>query len=275
MRYPGFLPLLVIIACIFLSGCIQPTVPVTTAGSGTSPSLSGTAISGPSAVEPAVPAAAATDSPVQVATIIHQVSQVKDVKDSELLFSLQVPVEWSVSTIRLDNPENFVGFMYQTDLVRNNTFYIHSFTNYRWREQNYRDEYRRWIPAPDETVVTINGITFDRFESTANGSTRVAYVARQTSANEHGYLSVLAFTANTSTRFEKEDYDKVVASFRYYGSDCVSTMPGEEIERIAPQEEEAGNMRSASGRSVSTGASASSSSSSGSSSAGTGVCGRR
>jgi hypothetical protein len=276
MRYPGFLPFLVVIACIFLSGCTQQsgTVPVTTAVSGTSPPLSGTAIPAPSAVEPAVPTAAATSSPGQVATIIHQVSQVKDVKDSELLFSLQVPVEWSVSTQRLDNPENFIGFMYQTDLVRNNTFSIHTFTNYRWREQNYRDEYRRWVPAPNETVVTINGITFDRFESTANGSTNVAYVARQTSANEHGYLSVLAFTANTSNRFEKEDYDKVVASFRYYGCDVISTMPGEEIVRIAPPEDEGGNMRSASGRSSPTGGSASSSSS-GSSSAGTGVCGRR
>jgi len=276
MRYPGYLPFLVIIACIFLSGCTQQsgTVPVTPAVLGTSPPMIGTAIPGPSTGEPVVPTAAATGSPVQVATIIHQVSQVKDVKDSELLFSLQVPVEWSVSTIRLDNPENFVGFMYQTDLVRNNTFYIHTFTNYRWREQNYRDDCRRWIPAPDETVVTINGITFDRFESTADGSTKVAYVARQSSANEHGYLSVLAFTANTSNRFEKEDYDTVVASFRYYGSDYASTMPGEEIVRITPQEEEAGNMRSASGRSASAAASGSSTSS-GSSSAGTGVCGRR
>jgi hypothetical protein len=277
MKYPGFLPFLFVITWIFLSGCTQPsgTVPGTTDVLGPSQPLSGTAIPAPSAVEPAFPAAAAMSTPGQVATIIHQVSQVRDVKDSELLFSLQVPVEWSVSTIRLDNPENFVGFMYQTDLVSDNTFYIHTFTNYRWREQNYRDEYRRWIPAPDETVVTINGITFDRFESTANGSTRVAYVARQTSANEHGYLSVLAFTANTSNRFEKEDYDKVVASFRYHGSDCISTIPGEEIERIAPPEEEAGSMRSASGRSYSAAAPASSSSSSGSSSGGTGVCGRR
>jgi uncharacterized membrane protein YgcG len=227
------------------------------------------------AVEPAVPAAAATSAPPQVPAIIRHVSQVKDVKDSELLFSLQVPVEWSISTHRLENPENFVGFMYQTDLVRNNTFSIHTFTNYRWREQNYRDEFRRWIPAPNESDVTINGIAFDRFESTANGSTRVGYVAQQACANEGGYLSVLAFTANTSNRFEKEDYDKVVASFRYYGKEFISTMPGEEIPRLAPPEQEAGNMRSASGRSSSTGASASSSSSSGSSSAGTGVCGRR
>ncbi|RPI40093.1 MAG: hypothetical protein EHM53_03250 [Methanoregulaceae archaeon] len=276
MRCPGFFLFLVVIACIFLADCTQlsGTVPGTPAVPVPSLPPSGTAIPNPPAVEPAVPPAAATSAPPQVPAIIHQVSQVKDVKDSELLFSLQVPVEWSVSTHRLENPENFVGFMYQTDLVGNNTFTIHTFTNYRWREQNYRDECRRWIPAPNESVVTINDITFDRFESTANGSTKVAYVARQTSANEHGYLSVLAFTANTSNRFEKEDYDKVVASFRYYGCDVISTMPGEEIVRIAPPEDEGGNMRSASGRSSSAAASAGSSSA-GSSSAGTGVCGRR
>lgn len=209
--------------------------------------------------EISVPLAEATSIPRQVVTIIHQVSQVRDVKDSELLFSLQVPVEWSVSTRRLDNPENFLGFLYQTDLVRNNTFSIHTFTNYRSRDQNYRDECRCWSPAPNVTTVMINGITFDRFESTANGRTNVTYVARKTSANERGYLSVLAFSADNSRPFEKEDYDNVVASFRYYGRDDVSTMPGDEIPRIAPAEEEAGNMRSA------TGSGSSSKSSSGSS----------
>ena len=95
------------------------------------------------------------------------------------------------------------------------------------------------------TVVTINGITFDRFESTANGKTNVTYVARQTCMNEFGYLSVLAFSADTSNRFAVEDYDRVVASFRYYGREEVSTMPGEEIPRILPDEGEGGSVKSA------------------------------
>jgi hypothetical protein len=199
----------------------------------------------PPAVETAVPPAAATGSPQEIVTIVHQVSLVKDVKDSEHLFSLQVPVEWSVSSYRLENPENFEGFMYQTDLVGNNTFYIHTFSNYRSREQNYRDECLRWSPAPNMTTVTINGLTFERFESTANGKTNVTYVPRKNNVNEYGYLSVLAFTADCSNRFAVEDYDKVVASFRSYGKDFVSTMPGEEITRILPDELEGGGARSA------------------------------
>jgi uncharacterized membrane protein YgcG len=218
-----------IVIGIFSTGCMQlsntgPVTPVITAT--------------------IVPMVGATIAPQQVVTIIHQVSQVKDVKDSELLFSLQVPVEWNVSTHRLENPENFVGFMYQTDLVGNNKFFIQSYINYEERDQNYRDDCRRWSPAPIVTNVTINGIIFDRFESTANGTTNVTYVARKTSTNERGYLSVLAFSANTSSRFEKEDYDKVVSSFRYYPKEDISTMPGEEIPRISLYEHEGGNAHS-------------------------------
>jgi hypothetical protein len=253
MRCPGIFLFLFIIACIFAAGCTQlsGTSPVTTAVPATSPPSADAPIPVPTAADTAIPTTVPTSEPQQVVTIIHQVSLVKDVKDSELLFSLQVPVEWSVSTRRIDNPDNFVGFMYQTDLKKNNTFYIHTFTNYKSREQNYRDDCRRGTPAPSETVVTINGITYDRFESTANGRTNVTYVMRQSGMNERGYLSVLAFTADTSNRFEKEDFDKVVASFRYYGKDKVSTMPGEEIVRIIPPPGEGGNMRSASGSSSS------------------------
>jgi len=256
MRYPGIFLLLAVIACIIIAGCTQVsgTAPVTA----TAPVASAPPVT--PAIEPANSTPVITSTPQGVVTIVHQVSLVKDVKDSERLFSLQVPVEWSPSTYRLDNPENFIGFMYQTDLRKNNTFYIHTFSNYHSREQNYRDECKRWVPAPNESVVTINGLVFDRFESTANSTTNVTYVMRQTDMNERGFLSVLAFSANTSNRFEAEDYDKVVASFRYYGKDDCTTIPGEEITFITPDMAEGGNMRSASSRSSSTGASASSSS---------------
>lgn len=219
---------------------------------------SGTAVTTvPTTAETPVPTAVVTSTPNEVAPIVRYISLVRDVKDSELLFSVQVPVEWNVSTHRLGNPENFAGFMYQTDLVANNTFYIHTFTDYRSREQNYRDECRRWSPVPNESAVTINGIAFDRFESTADGLTNVAYVSRKTGVNDHGYLSVLAYSTETSKRFEKVDFEKVIASFRYYSKDDVSTMPGKEIPRIAPPVEEAGNMRSAVGGGSSSAASSS------------------
>ncbi|MFA5267990.1 MAG: hypothetical protein WC379_08455 [Methanoregula sp.] len=255
---------MIIIACISMAGCTQSsgTGPVTTAvpvPSFPPPELS---TPDPVAVGTAVPTEAATTAPEEVVTIVHYIPLVKDVKDSALLFSLQVPVDWNPSSYRLENPENYEGFMYQTDLVKNNTFYIHTYENYRNRDQNYRDDARRWVPAPNETVVTINGITFDRFESTANGKTNVTYVARQVCMNEFGYLSVLSFSVDTSNRFAVEDYDRVVASFRYYDREKVSTMPGTEITRIIP-ENEGGSVRSASySGSSSSGKAASSSSSS-------------
>lgn len=274
MRYREYFVLFVVIAFLLIAGCTRTSenLPVPTAAPVTT-QLPEPATPVPT-VETVVPTAAATSIPQEIVTIIHTISPVKDVKDSQLLFSLQVPVEWNLSTYRLENPENFIGYLYQTDLVGNNTFYIHTFTDYHMRDQNYRDDCRRWIPAPVETVVVINGITFNRFESTANGTTRVTYVAQKNSVNEFGYLTVLAFSANASNPFEKEDYDKVVASFRYYGRDFISTMPGEEIPRILADQGEAGNMKSTV-RSGSSGGSSSASSSSGSSSSGSGHCGRK
>jgi len=57
----------------------------------------------------------------------------------------------------------------------------------------------------------------------------VAYIARTNSANEHGYASVLVFTARDSNRFELEDFEAVVSSFRYFSAKSASTIPGDEI----------------------------------------------
>lgn len=270
MRCSEVFLFLVVIACIFLAGCTQSsgTLPVATDVPVISPALTEPATPPTTAVETAVPTAAATGVPRQVVTIIHCISSVKDVKDSELMFALQIPEEWNISTRRLNNPENFVGFLYQTDLVGNNTFYIHTFTDYREREQNYRDQFREWSPAPNMTTVTINGIVFDRFESTADGKTRVGYVTRKGMTNEQGYLSAIYFSANTSIRFEKEDYDKVVSSFRYFTRELATTVPGEEIYKIPPPKDESGGRKSAVGSGSSGSSSPGGSSSGGSSSGG-------
>jgi hypothetical protein len=248
MRYPGILPFLVVIACILIAGCTQSSgtgMVAANAVPATSPSPTGPATPAPAVAETEVTPPVTTSTPEQVVTLVHYIPLVKDVKDSEHLFSLQVPVEWSVSTFQLENPENFEGVMYQTDLVKNNTFYIHTFSNYRNREQNYRDECKRWIPAPNATVVTINGIVFDRFESTSGGTTNVTYVARNYCANDFGFLTVIAYTADAGNPFAVEDYDRVISSFRYYGHDEISKMPGTEIKMLLPEQVEGGSARSA------------------------------
>jgi hypothetical protein len=150
----------------------------------------------------------------------------KDIKHPELLFTLQVPVEWNVISYKL----NTAG-IYQTDLVENNVFYIKTYTASGSTEAASRDQFRNWSPSPTETTVTMNEITYDRFESTIDGNTSVAYVAHTSSANELKYASVIAFVADTGNRSEKEDFEKIVASFRYFSGSDASTMPGEEITR--------------------------------------------
>jgi hypothetical protein len=247
MNYSGIL-VLAVIACMVIAGCTQvagtvPAAPAAAPATTTAPADLPTPV--PEVTETALPAAAETLPPETVVTVVHYIPLVRDVKDSQLLFSLQVPEGWTPSTYRLENPENYEGFMYQTDLLKNDTFYIHTYENYRNRDQNYRDECKAWVPSPNMSVVTINGIVFDRFESTANGTTRVTYVSRQCSMNDFGYLSVLAFTADAGDRFAVEDYDRVVQSFRYYAHDKIGTMPGSEIPRILPDESDGGSVKSA------------------------------
>jgi hypothetical protein len=230
MKHSAIFLIAVMVVSIFSTGCLQSsgsgpvtmTVPVTT-------------LPPPAPVTPA-PAAAVTSAPQQVVTIIRQVSLLKDIKDPELLYTLQVPVEWNAKTHRLNNADNSEGLVYQTDLVGDNVFTISTYTASRSQDQAYRDQFRKWSPAPAETTVTINEITYDRFESTAGNKTRVAYVARKSSANERGYASVLVFTADTSNRFQMDDFEKIVSSFRYFSGSSAATMPGEEIPRVSSSE---------------------------------------
>jgi hypothetical protein len=227
----------ILVLGIFLAGCTQSsgTVPATTVVPVTS--------SPPNEAVTAV----ATSTPQPAETVIHYISRTKDIKDSELLFALQVPVEWNVTTYRIENTEITEGLMYQTDLDGNNTFFIRTYAITRGQDQAYRDECRMWSPAPDETTVTINGITFDRFESTSSGITNVTYVVRKASANERGYASVLSYSSSITNSFEKEDFEKVISSFRYLTGSSAGTVSGEEILRLASQGDSSGSSMSAKG----------------------------
>jgi hypothetical protein len=225
MKHPGIYLVLVVIGYILLAGCTQSsgTLPVTT-------TVPKTTISGSEPGTPSLPVVT-TREPRQVVTVIHYVSQLKTIKDPDLLFALQVPVEWNVSTsqlMRSDYPD------YRTDLVADKVFTINSYSITKSKDLAYRNEFRQWSPAPAETTVTINNITYDRFESTSDGKTNVSYIVHKTSANERTYASVLIFTVRDSNRFEKEDFEKVVSSFRYFSRKSASTEPGEEIPLYDP-----------------------------------------
>lgn len=221
-KYPLFL-VGVMILWILCAGCTQP--------SGTSTIIPAAPVPSPFPV--LVESSAVPKTPEPVVTVIRYISQTRDIKDPELLFALQVPIEWNVTTRRLDDASGSGGLVYQTDLVKNNVFFIRTWSISNSRDQAYRDEFRAWSPPPAETTVKINGIIFDRFESVLGGIIRVGYVARKASANERGYASVLFFSADTGNPFEKEDFEKVVSSFRYFSGSNVKTLFGEEIPRYS------------------------------------------
>jgi uncharacterized membrane protein YgcG len=216
------IPLMVILMLgSLMAGCTQSagTMPVTTVVPEPSPSPSVTVT------------AAATTVPLPVVTFVRYVSEKKDIWDPDLMFALQIPVEWNVSTTRLiksDIPD------YRTDLAAADVFSVYSYYFSQDKDRAYRDQFGQWSPAPAVTTVKINDITFDRFESTSENRTRVAYIAHKSSANERGYVSVLVFTALDNNRFEKEDFEKVVSSFRYFSGKSAGTEPCEEIPLYDP-----------------------------------------
>lgn len=221
MREPGtILLILVVMACLFLAGCVQSS-----ANSSVPPANQATGVPAPGPATP-VPSAVTTIAPREVVTVFHFVSPAKALRDSKLLFTLQVPGDWNVSTWRMTNSDTSD---YRTDLVTGSVFTVYSYPSTRSREQEYRDRFRQWSPAPVESTATINDIRYDRFESSADGNTTVAYLANTNSANERGYASVLIFVARDSNRFEREDFERVVSSFRYFSVRSAGTISGEEI----------------------------------------------
>ena len=185
------------------------------------------------AVTPGTPVPVVTTSaPQAIVTVIHYIVPTKAWKDSSLHITFSAPQDWNVTTRPLPLPEGSQGLVYQTDLVSNDIFYITTFPISLSDDQAYRDMFRKWDPVPVQTTVTINGIVFDRFESTNGGITQVGYVAQKSSANDLGFSSVLRYTTDSSRLFDKEDFEKVIASFTYFTARNATLVPGEEIPHI-------------------------------------------
>ena len=218
--------LFLIIALIFAAGCTQsspaPVVQPVTA----TPSQP---VATPS--EPAL-TVATTSAPQAIVTIVHYIVPTKTWKNSLLHIAFAAPQDWNVTTRPVNLPEGSQGLIYQTDLVANDVFTITTFPISLSDDQAYRDTFRTWNPAPVQTTVTINGIIFDRFESTNNGTTQVGYVAQKGSANDLGFSSVIRYTTDTSRPFDREDFEKVIASFAYFTSYNATSVRGDEIPLI-------------------------------------------
>lgn len=219
------IPLIFVIALVIFAGCTQnqPAVPqvITTQPTATSEVQATTGVTAQTIATPAA-----------TVTVIHYVETQKAWKDSTHQFTFRAPESWAVTTHQMTTPDDSQGLLFQTDLVQGDVFTIQTFPISRNQDQAYRNAFRKWAPAPDETTVTINTIVFDRFESTRNGKTQVGYVARKSSANDLGYSSVIYFIADGSTPFEKDDFEEVVQSFAYLSKKTAITATGYEIPRV-------------------------------------------
>jgi len=223
--------LVFVLALAILAGCTQSSPaaspqPDMTQAPATQPQFT------PEAAEMTATPATTTAAPIETVTIIHYVEEEKAWKDSKIQIAFRAPSSWEVTTWQVDLPEGSQGLEFKTQLVPGDVFYIMTFPISRNQDQDYRNKVRMWAPEPDETTVTINNIVFDRFESTSNGKTQVAYVARKASANDIGYSSMIYFIADGSTPFEKEDFENVVRSFAYLSKDTAISATGYEIPRV-------------------------------------------
>ncbi|MDD1693598.1 MAG: hypothetical protein LUQ71_02620 [Methanoregula sp.] len=224
MKLSGIGILIILIALLLAAGCTRSTpAPATLTATTAAPQPITSA-----AAETPVPAVT-TSAPQVTVTVIHLIVPTTAWKDTELHFAFDAPQDWDVTTRLMDRPEGSQGLMYKTELVSNDAFSIITYPVNLNQDQAYRDTFRTWKPVPVETTVTINGITFDRFDSSGNGKSQVGYVAQKGSANDLGFASVITYTTNSSRMFEQEDFEKVVSSFTYFTGNRAANVTGTEI----------------------------------------------
>lgn len=176
--------------------------------------------------------AAPTSAPTVTVKVVHYILPLKAWKDSELHFAFRAPEDWAVKTRKVNLPEGSQGLVYQTELVPDDRFFIRSYPISLNDDQSYRNTFRTWDPAPAESTVVSNGITFDRFESVKDGMIHVGYVAQKKSASDIGFSNVFVYTADASLPYEKDEFEQVIASFAYFTTKTADQVTSNEIPRV-------------------------------------------
>jgi hypothetical protein len=176
------------------------------------------------------------------------------IRDSPLLFTISAPVGYAGTTVRA--PTSDYSILYKTTIFNpaipgangtindNSGNYIEladsltifSYSTSTSVDQNIRNIIRSSGAAFNESVVTLNGVTYTRFEAGTDpysgtpGKT-VVFIGNKASANEKGYLPVMIYTITPDSTLSQATYENMVKSFRYYTGRNIGNAAGVETDR--------------------------------------------
>jgi hypothetical protein len=241
-----------LIALLFAGGCSQPAgqpAPVAT------PVQTLPAISEPTS-SPATPATIVPAIKTPVPTlVIPAVPLPVTVKDSKLLFTILAPDGYSGRTIRVTKSTGY-SIIYKTTIFNpailriggiadDNTgdylqlddaltiFFYAAALN---EDQNIKNLVRDKGVAFNETTVTYNGITYERFELesdpfSGNSGKTVIFVGSKGDANENGYIPEMIYSVTRASTLGETTLENMVRSFQWYTSRKIDSAPGIETDR--------------------------------------------
>jgi hypothetical protein len=242
---------LALIALLFAGGCSQPA---------SQPAPVATPVPTSVTQEPTAPPAPVTTAVPTVKTpvptpVIPAVPLPMTIKDTKLLFTIYAPDGFSGRTIRVTKSTGY-SIIYKTTIfnpavirvdgiANDNTgdylqlddaltiFFYSAALN---QDQNLKNLIRDKGVAFNETTVTYNGITYDRFElesdpfSGMTGKT-VIFVGSKGDANENGYIPEMIYSVTGASTLGQTTLENMVQSFRWYPGKRIDSAPGVETDR--------------------------------------------
>jgi hypothetical protein len=242
---------LALIAFLFAGGCSQP------AGQ---PAPVATPAQTPVMQEPTVPPVTLTTAVPTVKTpaatpVIPAVPLPITVKDTKLLFTIFAPDGYSGRTIRVTKSTGY-SIIYKTTIFNPSILRIDGIANDNTgdylqlddaltiffysaalnEDQNIKNLVRDKGVVFNETTVTYNGITYERFElesdpfSGKTGKT-VIFVGSKGDANENGYIPEMIYSVTGASTLGQTTLENMVQSFRWYPSKRIDNAPGIETDR--------------------------------------------
>jgi hypothetical protein len=213
------------VMALLAAGCTGTTNPVKITGTVVNSTAIPESVAPVATVNPALPVAAATEA------LQPAFAPLKTVKDSDMLFSMQIPEDWNATTANQGFGGDWEGDVNFISFLPDGSFQLVAYAHIAsGQDQNIRNYYRaNMFGKPAETQVPLGGRTFDRLEVANDSSDYVIYVGGPGAENEKGYDYYFAYVLNRSTSGNHDEYEKIIRSFRILTVRTIGSTPGEEI----------------------------------------------